>query len=54
MPGLVPRDRGLALFGAFGSAQKTLHANPGRHREVPAFELDSSVRFFVRHLTGPD
>jgi pimeloyl-ACP methyl ester carboxylesterase len=51
---LVPRDRGLALFGAFGSAQKTLHANPGRHREVPAFELDSSVRFFVRHLTGPD
>ena len=31
---------------AFGSGEKTLHANPGRHREVPGFELDSSVRFF--------
>jgi len=29
---------------------KTLHANPGAHSEVPAFELDSSTRFFVRHL----
>jgi pimeloyl-ACP methyl ester carboxylesterase len=49
---LVPRADGLALFDAFGSAEKTLHANPGRHAEVPAFELDSSVRFFARHLTG--
>jgi hypothetical protein len=50
---LVPRERGLALFGALGSGEKTLHANPGRHREVPAFGLDSSVRFFTRHLAGP-
>jgi hypothetical protein len=47
---LVPRDSGLALFDAFGSAEKTLHANPGRHVGVPAFELDSSARFFARHL----
>ena len=47
---LVPRDSGLALFDAFGSAQKTLHANPGRHGEVPLFEIDSSERFFARHL----
>jgi len=47
---LVPRDAGLALFGAFASREKTLHANPGRHMAVPAFELDSSVRFFGRHL----
>jgi pimeloyl-ACP methyl ester carboxylesterase len=47
---LVPRADGLALFDAFGSAEKTLHANPGLHAEVPAFELDSSQRFFVRHL----
>jgi hypothetical protein len=47
---LVPRADGLALFGAFGSAEKTLHANPGRHGEVPAFEHDSSERFFARHL----
>ncbi len=49
---LVPRDSGLALFDAFASPAKTLHANPGRHTGVPAFELDSSARFFTRHLTG--
>ncbi len=27
----VPRDRALALFDALGSADKTLHANPGNH-----------------------
>ena len=47
---LVPRADGLALFDAFGSAEKTLHANPGRHGEVPHFELTSSERFFARHL----
>ena len=47
---LVLRDSGLALFDAFASPEKTLHANPGRHAGVPAFELDSSERFFARHL----
>ena len=46
----VPRDQSLALFDAFGSAEKTLHANPGKHGAVPAFELDSTLRFFHRHL----
>lgn len=46
----VPRDWGLALFGAFASREKTLHANPGGHTAVPAFELESSERFFARHL----
>ncbi|MEW1655014.1 alpha/beta fold hydrolase [Streptomyces sp. NPDC093707] len=46
----VPRAASLALFDAFASAEKTLHANPGRHGEVPAFELDSAQRFFARHL----
>ena len=46
----VPRAQGLALFNAFGSAEKTLHANAGKHTELPAFELDSTVRFFARHL----
>jgi dienelactone hydrolase len=46
----VPRAQGLALFDALGSAEKTLHANPGRHGEVPAFEVDSTLRFFARHL----
>ena len=46
----VPLDSGLALFDAFGSAEKTLHANAGLHRDVPLFEVDSSARFFARHL----
>ncbi|GIH51055.1 Dienelactone hydrolase [Microbispora rosea] len=46
----VPRAQGLALFDALASAGKTLHANPGRHGELPAFEADSSLRFFQRHL----
>lgn len=48
----IPRERGLALFDAFASTEKTLHANAGRHKEVPRFEADSAVRFFARHL-GP-
>ncbi|GHK01675.1 hypothetical protein SY2F82_34720 [Streptomyces sp. Y2F8-2] len=46
----VPRDQSLALFDAFSSADKTLHANPGKHGDIPALELDSSLRFFSRHL----
>jgi hypothetical protein len=51
---LVERESGLALFDAFGSSEKTLHANPGGHVDVPRFELDSSARFFARHLSGAD
>ncbi len=46
----VPRAQCLALFDAFGSAEKTLHANPGKHADLPSFETDSSLRFFARHL----
>ena len=45
-----PRDSAMRLFDALGSAEKTLHANPGSHVAVPSFEIDSSVRFFDRHL----
>ncbi|ADI03437.1 hypothetical protein SBI_00316 [Streptomyces bingchenggensis BCW-1] len=46
----VPRAQSLALFDALASSEKTLHANPGKHGEVPAFERDSTLRFFSRHL----
>ena len=46
----VPRAQSLALFDAFASAEKTLHANPGKHMEVPAFERDAAMVFFARHL----
>ena len=47
---LVPRESGLALFDAFASRDKTLHAHPGRHAEVPAAEQESSERFLAGHL----
>jgi hypothetical protein len=46
----IPRAQGLALFEAFASAEKTMHANPGKHGDVPAFEMDSTVQFFTRHF----
>ncbi|MEV0636939.1 alpha/beta hydrolase [Streptomyces sp. NPDC050619] len=48
----IPRPSALALFDAFASTEKTLHANAGRHKELPRFEADSAVRFFARHLGG--
>jgi dienelactone hydrolase len=44
------RQATLDLFDAFGSKEKTLHANLGGHAGVPAFELESGARFFARHL----
>jgi hypothetical protein len=45
------RQMALDVFDAFGSEEKTLHANMGGHTGVPAFEGDSGNRFFARHLT---
>ncbi|MFE5031754.1 dienelactone hydrolase family protein [Streptomyces sp. NPDC056683] len=45
-----PRQRALDLFDAFGSKEKTLHANLGGHAGTPWFEADDGNRFFARHL----
>jgi hypothetical protein len=45
------RQLALDLFDAFGSKEKTLHANLGGHTGVPSFELDAAARFFARHLS---
>lgn len=45
-----PRQRALDLFDAFGSTEKTLHANPGGHLGTPRFELEDTCRFLDRHL----
>lgn len=45
------RQLALELFDAFGSKEKTLHANMGGHTGVPWFEGDAGNRFFARHLT---
>ncbi|MDF2902222.1 MAG: hypothetical protein K0Q62_2281 [Phenylobacterium sp.] len=47
---LMTREQGLALFNAFGSAQKTMHVNPGGHVEIPAHERDGWLVFWRRHL----
>ncbi|MFF5491473.1 dienelactone hydrolase family protein [Streptomyces virginiae] len=45
-----PRQRALDLFDAFGSTEKTLHANVGGHTGTPWFEVEDGNRFFDRHL----
>ena len=47
----MARQPALDLFDAFGSKEKTLHANLGGHAGVPWFEVDAAARFFARHLS---
>ncbi|MGW0232156.1 alpha/beta hydrolase [Actinopolymorpha singaporensis] len=44
------RQLALDLFDAFGSREKTLHANLGGHVGTPWFEVEDGARFFDRHL----
>ena len=44
----VDRRSALALFDAFASTEKTLHANPGDHRTIRWVGLDDE--FLARHL----
>jgi hypothetical protein len=48
----MTRDAGLALWDAFGSAEKTMHVNPGPHVGIPLFERDAAAAFYRRHLGG--
>ncbi|MFI9103708.1 dienelactone hydrolase family protein [Streptomyces fildesensis] len=45
------RQAALDLFDAFGSKEKTLHANMGGHTGVPQFAGEPAARFFTRHLS---
>ncbi|MFI6046608.1 alpha/beta hydrolase [Nocardia sp. NPDC051321] len=44
------RQMALDLFDAFGSKEKTLHANMGGHTGVPQYAGEEANRFFARHL----
>ena len=46
----MERQPVLDLFDAFGTKEKTLHANLGGHAGTPWFEVDDGARFFTRHL----
>jgi pimeloyl-ACP methyl ester carboxylesterase len=45
-----PRQLALDLFDAFGTKEKTLHANLGGHTGTPWFEVEDGHRFFGRHV----
>jgi len=47
----VNRQSALALFDAFASTEKTLHANPGDHRTIRWIGIDKE--FLARHLGRP-
>jgi dienelactone hydrolase len=47
---LFDRQECFALFDAFASTNKRLHASPGLHPEVPIEELHHSVDFLVKGL----
>ncbi|MGI5336582.1 alpha/beta hydrolase [Streptomyces sp. CA-181903] len=44
------RQAALELFDAFGSREKTLHANMGGHTGVPRSAGEEAARFLARHL----
>ncbi|MFE5584555.1 alpha/beta hydrolase [Kitasatospora sp. NPDC056531] len=44
------RQASLDLFDAFGTKEKTLHANMGGHTGVPQFAGEDAAGFFARHL----
>ncbi|MBC9718811.1 alpha/beta hydrolase [Streptomyces sp. TRM66268-LWL] len=44
------RQAALDLFDAFGSKEKSLHANMGGHTGVPAHAGEDGASFFARHL----
>jgi dienelactone hydrolase len=45
------RQAALDLFDAFGSQEKSLHANMGGHTGVPAFAGEDTAGFLARHLS---
>jgi pimeloyl-ACP methyl ester carboxylesterase len=47
---LFPRDRAFDLFSALATGDKRLHANPGRHVEVPLEEFRASEQFLAQML----
>jgi dienelactone hydrolase len=46
-----PLEKAVELWSLIGSAEKTMHVNPGPHAGIPAFERDEAQAFFARHLS---
>lgn len=48
---LMERDKVLELFDAFGTRDKRLHANPGKHTEMPADQFMAIEKFLIERLS---
>ncbi|KJS52640.1 dienelactone hydrolase family protein [Streptomyces rubellomurinus] len=51
---LVPRAWALGVYDAFGSPDRTLHANPGGHGDVPERQLAAAEGSLRRRLLGEE
>jgi dienelactone hydrolase len=49
---LFPRADALALFDLLATRDKTLHASPGGHIQVPPAEVKAAIDFLRLHLGG--
>jgi cephalosporin-C deacetylase-like acetyl esterase len=47
---LMTTESAVALFGAFGAKEKSMHINPGGHMGIPRIEVEYYETFYVRHL----
>ena len=47
---VVPRATALELFDRLGAKEKSLHAHPGKHVQVPADEMRAIPDFLAAHL----
>ena len=47
---IIDRPHALKLFDSIASHDKTLHAHPGDHHEVPVHEHETALGFFDRTL----
>ncbi|MGO9558499.1 MAG: dienelactone hydrolase family protein [Acidimicrobiales bacterium] len=50
---IFPRQGAFELFDSLASSDKSLHANPGTHGEVPNQEFAASARYLARRLGAP-
>ncbi len=47
---LMTLEQGVYMFDSFGSADKSMHINPGGHTAVPVSEREKWKPFLVNHL----
>jgi hypothetical protein len=51
---LMTREGGLALCGAFGSAEKKMHMNPSPRVGIPLSVRNEALAFLKRHFDAED